>query len=112
VSTSIPELLSDGRLAYSIRNAARSLDVSTSWLFAEIRAGKIGVSKTPRGKILVPHTELVAYLERHFDNSGAPTRPVSPLIQKRQEQVRAREREQAETARRQTAARKRAGALA
>jgi hypothetical protein len=87
--SSIPELQSDGKLAYSIKNASSAMDVSTSWLFAEIRAGKIAVSKTPRGKILIPHSELLRYLDKYLDASGAPTRPAPDHIQKKMARARA-----------------------
>jgi hypothetical protein len=87
--SSVLELQSDGKLAYSIRNGARVLDVSTSWLFAEIRAGMIAVSKTPRGKILIPHSELLRYLSKYLDASGSPTRPAPDHIQKKMARARA-----------------------
>ena len=52
------------QIAYTPSNAADALDVSRSFLFQEIKAGRIVAKKVSRRKTLIPATSLTAWLQR------------------------------------------------
>ena len=57
-------------LAYSIPEAAKIASVGRSFLYEEIRAGRL-IARKARGRTLILHQDLVAYL------SDLPTREVA-----------------------------------
>ena len=68
------------KLAYSVREAAEAIGVSQWYVRDEMSVGRLGFSSA-RGRKIIPHWELVRYLEEYMQGAseaaGDETQPVS-----------------------------------
>ncbi len=75
----MPEKEISERLAYGVRHAAQLLDMSEYVLRSLIRSGKMPAAKV-KGRILIPRTTLVSFLEERTTTSGERIREIPAHI--------------------------------
>lgn len=63
-------LLPGFKIAYSVREAAVAIGASEWYVRNEISLGMLAVSK-PRGKLLIPRSELERYIEAYLQKTDA-----------------------------------------